>query len=110
MKARFIEIARKGTAIVIVLFCVFQIFRMWKVFLEREPVLNPLIPQHLETGIRNYVIFFTVVYLLVFAANIWSWRTKKAFYLVTVLSIFALVGIQFFYPRIISFFLNYPLF
>lgn len=109
MKRHWLEIFKTATASVLVLFCGFQIFRMLEAFAARKPVTNPLAPQYLETGIRNYIIFFTIVYLLVAAATIWSWYTKRNFYVVAAISFAVIVGIQFTYVGIVNFFLNHPI-
>ncbi|HPJ11703.1 MAG TPA: hypothetical protein PLS51_13810 [Flavobacterium sp.] len=109
MKRHWLEIFKTATASVLVLFCGFQIFRMLEAFVAREPVTNPLGPQYLETGIRNYIIFFTVIYALVAVANVWSWYQKKSFYATTIVSFAIIVGIQLCYAPIVYFFLNHPL-
>lgn len=109
MKAKGLEIIRTGTAFVLVLFCAFQIYRMISAFVSRQVVeKNPLVPDYLGAGIRNYVIFFTVVYLLIAFANIWSWYKKRYFYVVTAVSFALIIGIQFTYVGIVDIFLNHP--
>jgi len=110
MDRKLTEILKSGTAFVLVLFCGFQIFRMVSAFIARQAMTkNPLVPGYLETGIRNYIIFFTVIYLIVAALNLWGWYTKKAFLVVTVFSMLIIIGIQLCYVPIVNFFLNHAL-
>lgn len=110
MKGKLLGIIQTGTALALVLFCVFQIYRMISAFVARQVVeKNPLVPDYLETGIRNYIIFFTVIYLLVATANIWSWYMKRYFYIVTAASFMVIIGIQLTYLSIVDFFLKHLL-
>lgn len=109
MNAKLFEILKTAVSFVLVLFCGFQIFRMVSAWIARQSVAkNPLVPDYLETGIRNYIIFFTIIYLLVAGANLWGWYTKKAFYGITVISFIVFIAIQLFSAQIINFFINHP--
>ncbi|MDI1256242.1 MAG: hypothetical protein PSV16_09075 [Flavobacterium sp.] len=92
---------------VIVLFSIFQIIAVIVAYMQQKMnFTNPLIPQGLLSGIRNFTIFVVIVYMIVIIGNLFSIYKKRYFYTAQIISFLLLLGFQFFYPEIIDFFWN----
>jgi|GEM_PF-6263598 hypothetical protein len=68
---------------------------------------NPLIPESLLTGIRNFSITVIAIYVIVALLNIYFLVTKKFFLPVTIVSILTLCAIFYFTADMQSYFINY---
>ncbi|MGK4569095.1 hypothetical protein [Flavobacterium sp. 3HN19-14] len=92
---------------VIAFFCVFQIISVLTAYFQQKAAIkNPLIPESLIIGVRNFTIFVVISYLLILIANVFCLYKKQYFYVVQIVSFAIMLLFQFCYPQIIDFFLS----
>ena len=92
---------------VFVFFSIFEIVAVILAYFEQKAqIVNPLIPEGLLLGIRNFTIFVVIAYLVIVLANLFSIYKKQYFYAVQIIAFMIMLSFQFFYAEIIDFFLN----
>jgi len=98
---------RKTTAYVFLAVLVLRIVTVIANYIQYAVNLNnPLIPDSLLRGIRDFSVFTAGCYLVAALLNIVFLATQKLFWPAVLFSILVLVGITVFAPQISTFFLN----
>lgn len=67
---------------------------------------NPLIPDVLYEGLRNYSLFVTGCYFVTSGLNLFYLYVRKFFWLIIVISSLILIGLSVFTVQISDFFIN----
>lgn len=69
-------------------------------------ITNPLIPDALYEGIRNYSLFVAGCYFVTSGLNLFYLYVRKFFWLIIVISSLILIGLSVFTVQISDFFIN----